>query len=327
MSFQLVWADVPFENVTFGIFNSHRTVSDISTSKSLRMVEKFFTRVAIRGALNVNGKIANMVPFLEQLTTLSKANSDLLMPSSEFMLNFNESIDDANRDATQVKFVLMGLTMQNIRNKFARLDKENQPNAAIRQSNTIFIHSNLESLVNYFSRNKSIFIDYPLESAALLINLALIVAVFTPLASTLLPSRTKHNQLACKFNELLVDYRTRAVILRAHKLNAIDMNYKYVASVLGKPYDPMGYGSSDSGILHCDSGCKDSNYIEITCLIDKFNKKKYHFASLDTIVYNEINHDCILEYVALLRYRTEKMFPVAILDKFCVTPRTPNGKI
>lgn len=327
-AYKLVWADVPFDKINFPIFDHQLKDFETKTSQSLKTVEQFFA--SDDGIVNGDKTITDMVLFVRLLAALLKVNENLLKPESDWIMEFNETINESDRDMAHMKFILIDSTLQTIRKKFLRLDEQIQPNSAIRKSNAIFIYSNLRTLLNYFDENDSIYKDYALDSAPLLINLALIVAVFTPLANTLIPTEPENIQLACKVKDLLVNYRTRAIFLRAQQLNSIDMHYKLVAAQLARPYDPMGYTDDKPATLHCNAGCSTSGYFaKKTCLVDRFGDGKYYFPYWTNRTHFNVVYECISEYAGLLRYRTEKMFPVELMDKLCTNPisRTPSGKI
>lgn len=316
LAFQSAWADVPFESVKFQIFEKHPTDFETSTSESVKSVEEFFMSDAVESVSRGDGSITDFVPYLEQLNALFKVNERLLKPDGDCMNSIDER---AKREVSHMHFYLMDSVMPSIRYKISRLDAQNQPNAAIRKANAKYIQTHLQTILNYFDQNDGIFIKHPLIAAPLLINLALIIAVFTPIANNLLPAETKHMQLACNAKVLLEDYRARSVFQRANRLNSRDLYYKEMAAVLTRPYNQAGYDDSH-GILHCSLGCTDFGTNDKKfCLVDMFGQERYKI----------IQNDCISEYVGLLRHRTEKMFPVELLDKECINraPRTLTGKV
>lgn len=320
---QLARANIPFNQVKFQIFDKEPTNFEIRTTHSVNSIKSFFDSAAVKDDLI--GKLKTVIPYLSYLDILTTFNDNLLKSESDWAMDFIASIENSIESSwAKRRFILMETIIQSIHGKIARLDQENQPNLATRKSNARYIQSNLESLIDYFAENDGIFKQLPLLSAPLLINVALIIAVFTPIGNQLIPGEVNDLQLACKAKDVLEDYRTRVIFLRAKKINSMDLYYKYMAPVLTRPYNPLGYAAEDSsGISHCTPGCTDND--KSVCLIDEFGEgQKLNLKNGDGISF-----DCITEYVGLVRHRTEKMFPVEMLDKLCVDrkPRTPTGMI
>lgn len=330
MALESAWANVPFKNIKFHMFSKRTTEYETTTAASLKLVGQFFAGDAVDALRPNRLNKTDIVRSIDHMSVLFKVNELLLKPNSEWLKDFYKTIDASyERSAIQTTFIIMDATRQSMQNKLLRLHEINQSNVEIRKINAKFIHRNLQTLLNYFDENDGIFNEYPLESAPLLINLALIIATFTPLANSLIPRDVKRAELACKAKHILIDYRTRAVILRAQKLNSISVYYKEVASVFGRLYNSLGYDDENSGILHCDPGCIVTGYIEkIGCLVDQFGTEKYHFSIAGSQDSFTIGTRCISEYVGLMRYRMENMFPVALMDQVCIDskPRKPNGK-
>lgn len=323
LAFQLTGADIPFNKVKFQIFDREPTDFELRTTDSVNSIASFFDSPAVQGDLN--GHFKTLHPYLTYMDMLSTFHDNLLKSDSDWSEDFIGGIENRiESGSAKRRFILMETIIQSIHGKIARMDEYNQRNLAIRKSNARYIQAKLESLIEYFAESDGIFEQFPLTAAPLLINVALIVAVFTPIANQLIPGEVKNVQLACRAKDVLEDYRTRVIFWRAEKLNSMDLYYKYMAPVLTQPYSPLGYGSGNSpGVPHCTPGCSidDKKY----CLIDEFGQGQ----RMNLKKGDGISTDCIAEYVGLVRHRTEKMFPVEILDKLCVDrkARTPTGMI
>lgn len=319
LAFQSTWANIPFEQVKFHIFDKQMTPIELKTLNTVNSITDFFSSEAVKSELN--GDLKTVVPYSIYLDILLKINEELLNSKSDWLMDFKRSIDNGiDSNMAQARFNLMESVVQAIHEKIPRLDETNQLSLAIRKSKARYVHSNLESLIDYFAENGGIFKQFPFISAPLLINVALMIAVFTPIGNQLIPDEVKDLQLACKAKDALEFYRNRVVFLRANRLNSMDLYYEHMAPVLTQTYNSSGYDERNSGIFQCKPGCRDDH--KAWCLVDEFGDVEY---DLKTVVMV----DCISEYVGLVRHRTEKLFPVEVLDNLCVDrkPRKPTGKI
>lgn len=165
-----------------------------------------------------------------------------------------------------------------------------------------------------------------------LIQLASLVAFFSPIVEQLNSWEAMNPQISCKMYYLLLDYRTRTVMARLHKLHAevspfgalIKLN-KHRASlikVMSLPYNETGYNSTNPPYVDCNRGC-DSNLMMLTdaCVKDKFSTEIYSGRNLGL-------KTCLGDLAALLRHRVEKLFPVEQLKSLCneQKPKQPTGE-
>lgn len=157
--------------------------------------------------------------------------------------------------------------------------------------------------------------------AAPLIQLALLVSVFTPFAGMLIPMESKNPQLSCKMLDVLLDYRPRAVYARLQQLHSETSIFKPIANVMSKPFNRYGYNETDPATINCERGCElDETFSETRiCLNDTFSS-----GSSFLIENNETT--CVSDYAGLIRHRVENLFPIDLLNGECDrTPKKPTG--
>lgn len=314
-------ANSPLKNVKLQIFDKQQTNFEKETLHTVNLITDFFDFFGSnpgKSDLSGDGK------HIKYLDELLKTNKNFMKSSSDWMKAFVRAIGNGiHGDLSEMRFIIMESVVQAAHGKLPRLDKQNQPNLEARKSNARYVHSNLETLIDFFVDSDGMFKKHPLISAPLLINVALIIAVFTPIGNQLIPNEVNELQLACKARDVLQDYLRRAIFLRADKLNSMDLYYKHMAPVLTQPYSPLGYNAKSSpGISHCSPGCTDK--ANQFCLIDAFGEEQQNLN-----IGNGIMFECVSEYTGLVRYRTEKMFPVELLDKLCGNrkPHTKTGML
>lgn len=232
-------------------------------------------------------------------------------------------------------------------------------------SSAKYIRNSLSEILNLFTEVN--FKKYPLVTAPLLIEVALMLAIFVKKVSRdrgiISIPLDRNNQLACQAFDLLAIYRERAVESRAEKLSLKYLQWGLVADILAKRYNPNGYQDDNSGILHCESGCgqpyRTFSFCESICesgtLLNVFNIKgsptscvdfcehlgfeKYSNCIEDGLGPNVYHHSvetkenkrryvCMNDYVGLVRQRVEEQFPVKLLGSLCRRKkRTLSGGI
>lgn len=355
--FKFGWADVPFDDVKFEIFENRKTDFETNILNSLQIAKNFFGSGAGKAVFNAGAKAINFIPFIKALSSLLPKLGDLLAEQSDWRPVFARAItEETNHAITHNQLVWLESTMQTIEQNIPLLDEQKQPDIENRKSNALFIQNNINTMMNYFDQRSGLFKKYPLVTAPLLVSLVSIIAVFTPLANTLIPIEAKHLQLTCKAHDVLLAYRSRAVFARTQKLNLEYLYNKFVMDALKQPYNEYGYNQTNPGILQCDSGCEKpypETYCKSVCRqyrderncmraqCNRYELDQHSYCVTDAFGSNKYNHKdiidgkdptavpafpCVSDYVGLVRHRVENIFPVALLDKLCDRrPRKRTG--
>lgn len=346
--FKLVSADVPFDDVKLEIFENRKTDFETNILNSLKIAKNFFGSGAGKAVFNAGAKAINFIPFIKVLSALLPKLGNLLAENSDWRPVFAKAItEETNHAITHNQLVWLESTMQTIEQNIPLLDEQKQPDIENRKANALYIQNNINTMMNYFDQRSGLFKKYPLVTAPLLVSLASIIAVFTPLANSLIPIEAKHMQLTCKAHDVLLAYRSRAVFQRTKKLNLEYLYNQFVMDALKQPFNENGYNQTNPGILHCDSGCEkpypvtycksvcrqyrnERNCVRTQCKHYELDHHSYCIS--DAFGSNKYNHNdiidgrnptsvssfpCVSDYVGLVRHRVENIFPVAILDKLC----------
>lgn len=215
----------------------------------------------------------------------------------------------------------MKTTMKTIRYKIKLLDESN-PDLDNRKTIASIIHTDLDKMLNFFDLKSSLFRKYPLLGTPPLLQLASLVAVFSPLARELIPIESMNPQISCKMYDILLDYRPLTVMARLHKLRVLKLAYEKIqtpvrnqsslATIMSLPYNPHGYNSTNPPVIDCQPDCETGRMFSGDfCLMDKFSVRSYYSNGIGASA-------CMIDYATLVRHRVEKLFPVELLGSLCI---------
>lgn len=315
-------SQVPFYNVKFELFDKRTTNFEHTIYNSLQSTQNFFARDDVKKAIEIETTIVQFIPFVSEINSIIHTVIGLLDEESDWKKDFSKAIaSETMRLVADNQIHWMQSQIKTIRKNIHLLDENKQPNLQSRMANAQFIHNSLDTMVNYLGNKVSVFRKFPLVTSPLVISLSLLIATFIPIAKSIIPIETEELQLACKTQDLLEKYRSRAVMARADKVNTIYDHYDAMMKELSKPYNSRGYNQLAHNTLHCSMGCHTpDSHKNSHCIVDEFSKMKYNYG----------NTKCINEYTALIRHRMEEMFPVEIFTKLCGNgnrERRTTGKI
>lgn len=209
----------------------------------------------------------------------------------------------------------MQATIEIIQDEATQLDGTNIDNNVIRKRIASFMYSDLDRMITLFSHQYSVFKKYPLIGAPALIELALLIAIFTPIAKILVPLEVKNPQVACKTLDTLLDYRPRTVSARLEKIHSNHTLFiGTLAAVRQMPYNRNGYNKTAA--LKCKKIDENRSFLPTDDgLWDEFG----YFIPFHN------NLTCFSEYASYVRHRVEKMFPIQLLEMVCNDrDRKPN---
>lgn len=231
---------------------------------------------------------------------------------SEWRGAFTKAIaDETMRTIAESESRWMEASMQTIQEKFILLG-ENNPDLSNRKTIASIIHTDLDTMINFFELKTCLFRKHPIIGTPPLILLASLVAIFSPIAKALIPLEAKYPQISCKMQVILEDYQKITVNARLQRLRTEKSIFSSLLRVLSLPYNPLGYNKTDPGAIECEKGCKANRTFPIElCLKDQFSDDEYD-------VKNNGTPTCVEDYAALLRHRVEKLFPIELMNNLCV---------
>lgn len=356
--FELSSADLLFEDVEFDIFDNRKTDFEANVLNSLKITKNFFGSKEGKCVLAAGAKAVNLIPYVKTLSALLPKIGDLLAEQSDWKRAFIQALsEETNRAITLNQIVWIESELQTIHDLIPLLDEKKQPDLENRKSNAQYIQNQINTMMNYFDHRAGLFKKYPLITSPLLISLIEIIAIFTPIANSLIPIEAKHLQLTCKARDVLMAFRSRAIYERTKQLNLEYLYNQYVMDALKQPFNEYGYNDTNPGTLHCDGGCEkpypptycngvcrqfrnernckraQCNHYEMDqhsyCVVDGFGRNKFSHDNIINIKkpLSEQAFPCVSEYVGLVRHRVEDMFPVSFLNKMCDRrPRNQTGQ-
>lgn len=216
----------------------------------------------------------------------------------------------------------MEATLKTIETKVKLLGDDNL-DTENRKTIASIIHTDIDKMINLFDLQVSLFKKYPLMGAPPLIQLASLIAMFSPIAKTLIPIEAVNPDSSCKMRDILIDYRPRIVNARLRELHSKVSSFGSRLKVLALLYNPNGYNQTSPGEIDCKKGCELDHAPNEYCLEDKFSNNSFEC----TIKGGK--SVCVEDYGKLIRHRVEKLFPVDLLDKLCSDrkPKIPTGNI
>lgn len=314
-------ANIPIDHVKLKIFDIQNTSFELRLSHSLKSTKIFFanTNVANIIAQPEISSHNSVIPFVGQLTSLTSELQNLLAKDSNWMESFaRTTANESRHDIALTDIHWMQAAMEYIQNENTHLSGIDYFTARKRIAS--FIHSDFHRMITLFSHQYSIFNKYPLVGAPVLIEMALLIAVFTPIANKLIPLEVKHPQIACKTLDTLLEFRQRTVNARLEKLQSNNTLFiDTLAAVRQMPYNSSGYNSN---ALECRKNSENQSFLLVNGFRDDFSATDEY--------YSQFNKDptCFNGYISYVRHQVEKMFPVQLLEKVCIKRKSnvPTGK-
>lgn len=204
--FAASFAFIPSENAKFNIFDSELHPFETTLSQHLNDFETKFKNEKDEGPL--------LAPIGDALNNIEK------MLDGDWKASFLEAVNaDGGSSDTAVKSVAK---VKQLVEKFNKNFLMYQMNKAERRSRGPKIVSELADILQKFNAEDSVFRKYPLISSPLLIELALVAAVFDSITKALgIESEITKDRLPCLAYDLLFEYREYAVDSRLDKLQTV----------------------------------------------------------------------------------------------------------
>lgn len=323
LSFAFVQAAIPNSDVKFKIFDDQSRDFESNVRDSLETTKNFFAQEEVANIVDTGSVIVGYVPYVGQLSGLMPVLRDTLAEESDWKETFTKAIaHETKREIAESNIRWMEATMKTIQDKIPLLGDDN-PDRENRKTIASYMHSELDKMINFFGHTESLFRKYPLDGSPPLIQLALLVAIFSPIARTLIPLESKNPQISCKIRDQLLDYRPRTVNARLEKLSTKISIRTVIDKTLAKTFNENGYNETSPGEIRCERGGCSKPYFSpfASCLKDSFADDEYYVENYEVTT-------CIEDYSSLVRHRVEQMFPVQLLEDVCIEPksREPTGQ-
>lgn len=315
---------IPIDEVNVNIFDSRPRTFEQNVIDATKTTKDFFSRDDILLALSAGVVVAvEMIPYVAKFIKLAPLFEDTVDEKSEWFVGFSKAFaNETSLSIADSEIRWMSATMQTIRTKVKLLD-ENNPDHENRKTIASIIHTDLDKMINFFDVKTSLFRKYPLIGGPPLLQLASLVAIFSPLANSIIAFEAKNTPIACKMYDILQAYRPLMIYARLRQLSTEKLLFLTLVEVMAQPYNPHGYNRTNSRVIDCERDCsvERPNSENSLCLKDAFNEDDYYVA-------NYLHPVCIVDYAALLRHRVEQLFPTEIMNKMCDRkPPKPTGKI
>lgn len=306
------FAELLDSEIQVNIFDSVPREYERNVIESMKLLKSFVENDDIsvevgRGSVGLSFLPFNIAKFSKFIPMIRH----ILADRSDWRDAFTRAIaDEALHAVTENQVNWLEATLQTLQSKIKSLGDESL-SFDNRRNIASHMHTELDRIINFIDLESSLFRKYPLLGAPLVIQLAPLVAFFSPIAKSLIRNEAMNPEISCKMHDILVDYQARTINARLHQLHAGVSIFRSIVTVLLLPYREDGYGIP----IDCAIGCQPRKSI---CLKDRFNT---------TIELFSTESKCTIDYAALLRHRIEALFPIDLLRNQCSEPQTPTGNI
>lgn len=307
-----ICAEIPYDEVEASIFDSLPRDFERNVLNSSEITKDFFEREDVSLAIATGMVALEYLPYIGEFARLIPLMRDTLEDRSEWRGAFTKAIaHETMRTIAESEVRWIESEMQTIHEKFILLG-QNNPDLTNRKTIASIIHTDLDKMINFFELKTCLFRKHPLIGTPPLILLSSLVAMFSPIARTLIPLEAKNPQISCKMHDVLVDYRPIIVNARLQQLHADKSIFTPILEVMSWPFNPNGYNKTHPAVINCEKGCKSSStYSTELCLKDNFGQDEYNVQNNGTLT-------CVHDYAALIRHRVEKLFPIELMNNLCV---------
>lgn len=329
IALNLSWAQISYDNVKANSFTAQNGMTiESNIAESLKTTKNVFASNIFKSIVNAGITITKIgrntvtaglkiAPIVNQLMKVTRALTQILASETEWQGTFEHEMDKKIRELIASERVnSMKSTMGTV-TSFIETLKDSSIEDPETISVNVLLLSTFDSLLNQFDQYNSLLKRFALVGAPILIQLSLMVAIFEPIAKTIIPNKINQFKLSCKARDLLFDYRPFVLSNRLEKLNT---NLEFMVSVKNAPYNSNGYNQTN--MLFCEEGCPENREKNGLCLTDKFGEKKYSVNSKTELT------NCRIGYGQHIRHLLEKTFPFEELSRICEEQaKKPSGKI
>lgn len=211
-------ARIPYENVKANSFTAQNGMTiESNIAESMKTTKNIFASGGFKAILAAGITITKIgrktvvagleiVPIVNKLLKVTRALTSILASETEWQGTFEQAMDKkihemiANERVNTMKSTLGTVTSLIETLKDSPIEESISVN--------VLLLSLLDTMLNQFDQYNSLFKRFALIGAPILIELSLMVAIFEPIAKTVIPSKIDRFKLSCKARDLLVDYRS-----------------------------------------------------------------------------------------------------------------------
>lgn len=201
------WASVPYEDVKLNIFDKNPHDFETRVFESMQITKNLYANEEAEAVADGIASVVSVIPVIGSIGKVIPLIRSTLAEQSDWRDSFARTIaDETKREIAESEIRWMDATMETINEKFILLS-ENNPDISNRKTVASIIHTDLNKMINFFALRTSLFKKYSLIGTPPLLELASLVALFSPVAQTLIPLESKNPQIACKMLDVLLDFR------------------------------------------------------------------------------------------------------------------------
>lgn len=306
------WA-IPIDEVKFKMFDNKNPNIQTEILKSLQTTQNVFALPEVKKAVVAGLTVGIVAEFWAPATNMLFIVVNLLGQESDWRESFSRTIaNKLDRGVALSQLHWMKATMDTIKTKFDLMSESNPK--GLRASIARFIHRECDRMLNLFARQDSFVKKYPLLGTPLLIQLAQFVALFHPIAKTLIKLEAMTPELSCKMSNILLDYRPRMVNARLEKLHEDSTKGLVTETNHLRAFFSGDYNKTIPATFDCEKKCVMNTAKGKLCLIDDFGDS-----------WHTIPWSCASNYILILRQRVEEIFPVESLNSVCADKPQATG--
>lgn len=279
--FESCWAGIPYDTVTVNVFDNRPRNFEANILKSLQVTKNWAASDAAKQGATAAAKVVGFIPVAGEFSALIPMFQSVLASEDDWRQTFAHVIsEEISMEILDDNIRRISDRMRTIKNNLVTLNRTSELSEEQQANLASGIHSDANTLISHFQNPTSIFKKHPLLGAPLLIQLALWVTYFDPVAQKLIPVQNSNPQLSCKMEDVLLDYRPRIVNARLEKIT-VDENVRIYGSkmeAMNKAFNEYGYNKTNPGVLECSlcsNELQTSPRTDKICFRDLFGSQEY----------------------------------------------------
>lgn len=334
---------IPYNDFHINVIKSNGEVGKLETllRSSVKTTKTFFDDnksspdIKTAELKNIIDSAVAALPIIEK--ALSKEN-DWMEPmikaiSPEKRLLIKSNLENVGHDLQQILASTKQLSLSK------NIDEKNEVEKLKDFSNVAIVQDKLKSIVARFSSGNSLFREYPALAVGPLLGISILIALFTPIRDTIYQNKADDSIISCQLSETLQDYFPLVLHWRLKNVHSINNNpaWEMLNSVIyAIAYNPgtylpgggaMHYERHNESDVRCNrNDCNESS--DGVCFKDKLQDNAAYAGYK-----GEPSHNCLVDYLFLVRLRVQELFDTAIgfsnitcSDAMRNRHRQPTGK-
>lgn len=327
-------AEIPNQDINFDLFQNQPKSFDDQILGALKAKDGFWSGEKGKQIFQVAGAVLKVIPQLHLLGTALPLLHSLLLEDNSWIGELSKTIplgvklEITKDDITKIKNDINTIK-EDIRQLESNALDEDVVSAKLDR-----IEATLYHIINGFFKGDSPYRPFPTIALPTLFALASFIANIVPLTIALSPDRAQLSRVPCLLAETITDYFQPILSERLRQVKVSAKNWRknfpsndvYQENSFQTPFNPNA-SKREQNNIRCGRIGKGEN-LKLTkenlILRDELNKNEDYF--------DDINGNCVQDYLALVRNRMETKFgeAFAAVDKFCTDEirnrtRNPTG--